>query len=201
LERGMQRLSNSISIIICGIAAYFALHWGTDALMILASPLHGMDNAAFTHIVNGFGRLFNLNQDGIVVCAAAFGAAKLGVASIFTLYLVRRLTGIAGEEPDHDLLEAGLVLVVVTIAALAAPLVFDEAASVLNQFRVPLWLVGLAATLSMVERVARSDEPSRLHTWAAQARAIPATLPRPRGNVSALRWNQLRREANLDCRR
>jgi hypothetical protein len=193
--------SNSISIIICGIAAYFALHWGTDAVMILASPLHGMENAAFTHIVNAFGRLFNLSQDGILICAAAFGAAKLGVASIFTLYLVRRLTGIAGEGPDHDLLEAGLVLVVVTIAALAAPLVFDEVASVLNQFRVPLWLVGLAATLTMVERAARGDEPSRLHAWASQPRAIPATLPRPRAGVSALRWNQLRREANLDCRR
>lgn len=194
-----QRLSNSISIIICGIAAYFSLHWGTDAVMILASPLHGMDNAAFTHIVNGFARLFGLSADGMIICAAAFGAAKLGVASIFSLYLVRRLTGFAGETTDHDLLEAGLILVVVTIAALAAPLVFDEAATVLNQFRVPLWLVGLAATLTMVERAAQSDEPSRLHSWAAQMRAIPATLPRARGRVSAMRWNQLRRDANLDC--
>lgn len=195
----MQRLSNSISIIICGIAAYFALHWGTDAVMILASPLHGMDNAAFTHIVNGFGRLFGLSQDGIVICATAFGTAKLGVASIFALYLVRRLTGIADQQTDHDLLEAGLILVVVTIAALAAPLVFDELATVLNQFRVPLWLVGLAATLTMVERAAQSDEPSRLQTWTAQARAIPATLPRARSGVSAMRWNQLRRDANIDC--
>jgi hypothetical protein len=167
--------------------------------MILTSPSHGMDNASFAHIVNGFGRLLRLNAHGIIICASVFGAAKLGVASVFALYLVRRLTGIAGEEPDHDLLEAGLILVVVTIAALAAPLVFDEAASVLNQFRVPLWLVGLAATLTMVERAAGSEEPSRLQNWTAQMRPIPASLPRARAGVSAMRWNQLRREANIDC--
>ncbi len=198
----MSGLSKSISVIVCGIAAYFALHWGSDALMILVSPLHGMELVSFAHIIEGFRRAFGLTQQGAIVCASVIGAAKLGVALIFSLYLVRRLTGIAGGHPDHDLLETGLILVVATIAALAAPLVFDEAAGVLNQFRVPLWLVGLAATLTMVERAATSSEPdSRLALWKAQAVTIPAMLPRQRGRVSAMRWNQLRRDANIDCGR
>jgi hypothetical protein len=198
----MRGLSNSISLIVCGIAAYFALHWGSEAVMILASPLYGMDVASFAHIVAGFRQAFGLTQDGMIVCAAALGAMKLGVAAIFALYLARRLTGITGSRSDHDLLEAGLVLVVVTIAVLAVPVVFDEPASLLNQFRVPLWLVGLAATLTMVERAAAECEPrSRFAMCEESTRAIPATLPRQRGRVSAMRWNQLRREANLDCGR
>ncbi len=197
----MRRLSNSISIIICGIAAYFALHWGTDAVLIFASPLHGMESDSFARIVESFARTFSLSPERMLICATAFGALKFGVAGIFAVYLVRRLTGLAGVAPDHDLLEAGLVLVVVTIATMALPFVVTESATALNQFRVPLWLVGLAATLTMVERAAESEPASRVRTWERErgSHPIPATLPRQRGRVSALRWNELRRQANLDC--
>lgn len=195
----MARLSSSITIIVCAIAAYFMLHWGTDAIGIVASPMHGMDKPTFAHVVQNFARMFGLTQTGAIVCAVTFGTAKLGVAAIFSIYLLRRLTGIGDGEADHDLLEAGLVLVVVTVAAMALPLVTDENPAALNQFRVPLWLVGLAATFTMLERAVTHEAPSRAKTWNYDA--IPATLPPQRGRVSAMRWNQLRREANIDCGR
>ena len=195
----MQSLSNSVSIIVCGVAAYFALHWGSEALAIFASPLHGMDKPHFANVVQHFARMLELTQAGAITCAVTFGAAKLGVAILFTLYLVRRVTGMGDPAADHDLLEAALILVVATIAAMALPFVLDEGASDLNQFRVPLWLVGLAATFTMIERAVMSETQSRATTWAREARPIPATLPRQRGRVSAMRWNQLRRDANIDC--
>jgi hypothetical protein len=195
----MQRLSNSISIIVCGIAAYFALHWGSEALAIIASPLHGMDKPSFAHVVQHFARMLGLTQAGVIICAVTFGAAKLGVAILFALYLIRRATRMGDAASDHDLLEFALILVVATIAAMALPFVLTEGASDLNQFRVPLWLVGLAATFTMIERAVASEVQSRSLTWAREAQAIPATLPRQRGRVSAMRWNQLRRDANVDC--
>ncbi len=194
----MERLSNSISIIVCGIAAYFALHWGSEALVIFASPLHGMDKPAFAHIVQNFARMLNLTQDGAIICAAAFGAAKLGVMLVFAIYLARRITGIGNREANYDLLETGLILVVATIAAMALPLVLEESATALNQFRVPLWLVGLAATFTMVERAVTSETASRTTTWARETQPIPALLPRQRGRVSAMRWNLLRQQANVE---
>ncbi len=196
----MRRLSSSISIIICGIAVYFALHWGSEAVRIFVSPVHGLEDAWFAKIVYGLGWLLSLSPDGLLVCAAAFGALKLGVAVIFAVYLAQRIGGFCGGTADHDLLEAGLILTVLTIAALALPLILDEPATALNQFRVPLWLVGLAATLTMVERAAAAEPARRESLWEREvaARVLAANpLPRRRGRASALRWNLLRRDAKL----
>lgn len=198
------RVSNSISIIICGVAAYFALHWGSDAVMIFTSPLHGLDNQNFSHSIRSYAQLLGLTGEGKLVIAAIFGALKLGTAAIFALYLARRLTFASDAEIDHDLLEAALVLVVITIAVLATPLVFEEQGKILNQFRVPLWLVGLAATLTLIERAAgdEADASSRVKT-AERERAVQfarAGLMLGRRGVGALRWNRLRAEANVDPR-
>jgi hypothetical protein len=201
MESVMRQLSGSISLIVCGIALYFALHWGLDAFRIFMSPIYGLEDANFARIVYGIGRMANLGPEGLMRSAAFFGALKLGVATIFVIYLVHRLTGLGQGIPEHDLLEAGLVLVVVTVGALALPAFLQDAGIVLNQFRVPLWLVGLAATLTMVERAAQ-NEPARTRLATCEneiaARTIEAGCLAPvRGRVSAIRWNLLRREANL----
>jgi len=196
------RVSNSISIIICGVAAYFALHWGSDAVMIFVSPMHGLDNESFSRSVRGFAQLFGASSEGMLLLAALFGAMKLGTAAIFALYLARRLVFSGDENVDHDLLETALVLVVTTVALLALPFIFVDSGMILNQFRVPLWLVGLAATLTLIERAVKdeADDPSRVKTIEREraVRFAHASLMLGRRGVGALRWNRLRAEANID---
>ena len=75
----------------------------------------------------------------------------------------------------------------------AAPALLEAAPQFLAQHRPALWLCGLAATLSMIERVLQSEERSRLATTVAET-PMGAQPPR-RGTASALRWDYLRRLA------
>jgi hypothetical protein len=72
----------------------------------------------------------------------------------------------------------------------ALPALLEAAPHLLAPHRPALWLAGLAATLSMIERVTQSEEFMR-----AAVRSPIVTLPPRRARVSALRWDYLRREA------
>jgi hypothetical protein len=193
----MRRLSSSIPLIICGVALYFTLHWGLDAIRILASPINGLDEQGFARIVLAIARS---GEWPPLAVAVFFGAMKLGAAIAFAVYLAHRLCSLGDAEPRHEILETGLVLVTVTIFAMALPVFVQDPGHAFDQYRVSLWMVGLAATLSMVER-ACALKPLSSRTDIADYEAailarIPA-LPRPRGRVSALRWNLLRQQARL----
>ena len=48
-------------------------------------------------------------------------------------------------------------LVVVSTIVVATPAILQGASDIMVQERLPLWLVGLAATLSMIERLPDAD--------------------------------------------
>lgn len=194
----MWHLPNAIRVIIMCVAFYFALHWGIDAIHIFRSPVYGLDDPLLAQIVHGIGRVMQLTPDGMVRCAAFFGALKLTIAGVFTIYLMDRMRGLWGEhKPNHELLDSALVLVVLSTFAAALP-VFVDAPHLLAQFRVPLWMASLAATLSMLERAADAEDHSRVKTIEREisSRRKPELPPR-RGDVHALRWDILRRDANI----
>ena len=103
---------------------------------------------------------------------------------------------IARASIDHELLDAAALLAVCSTVVVAMPALLEATPQLLAPHRPALWLAGLAATLSMIERVAESEDFMRV--------AVPSpivALPPRRGRVSALRWDYLRREARglLDC--
>jgi hypothetical protein len=106
---------------------------------------------------------------------------------------------------SHDLLDAGLILVVMVTMVVAMPAIMQGASDILVQGRLPLWLVGLAATLSMIERFPETEDRApgrveRLFSWYARRvrKGRPVTItPAVRGGTSPERWTQLRDTAGL----
>ena len=53
----MHTLSRAAAAMIVGIALYFTLSWGTEALRILNSPTYGLEEVWRSQIVFAIGRL------------------------------------------------------------------------------------------------------------------------------------------------
>lgn len=199
----MRWFPRAVPYLICSVAVYFALWFGLEALRIFLSPVYGLDDPAFAHIVRGIGYRVDLASAGLPKLAAFFGAVKLAIATLFAVYLVNRLCTFWREELEHEILDAGLVLVVLVTIVAAIPALFDGAVNLLAQYRLPLWLAGLAATLSMIERLKDDKDLTRVGALEAEAGArrvfTTIALPAQRCGVSALRWNILRKSANLSA--
>jgi hypothetical protein len=201
----MRWLPTAIPILIAIIALDFALVFGFEAWRIFTSPVYGLDKPAFASLVYGIGRLADVKAQGLVKIAAFFGAVYLTISLVFALHIGSRIGALRGGRISHDLLDAGLILAVVSTLVAATPAILAGATDILVQERLPLWLVGLAATLSMIERLPEADAPlpafiermaRRLH--ARQSRQdIHAVSPPVREGTSPHRWDSLRDDAGM----
>lgn len=191
-------LPKSIPFLVVSISLYFTLSFSIEAMRILASPVHGLDLPGFAHVVHGIGRRFGMEAAGLIRLAAFLGAVKLLVAALFAVYLVSRIKSLMGHEAEHEVVDAAVLLVAAVTVVAAMPALIDGEATLLAEHRLPLWLGGLAVTLSMIERVV-VDEKASERTAAARQRltVYDVTLPPKRNGVSTLRWDALRRTANV----
>jgi MFS family permease len=187
----MRRFSVAIPVLVTGICLYFVFVFGRDAIMIFSSPIWGLENNMFARAVYDIGRLADLGPGGLVQLAAFLGALKLAVAVVFALHLADRFRPSRETEINHELLDAGSLLAVCVTFIMAMPALLESTPQFLAPHRPALWLAGLAATLSMIERIAESEKFFRPATVPSAIVALP---PR-RGRTSALRWDYLRRNA------
>jgi hypothetical protein len=186
----MRRFSATIPFLVTGVCLYFVVVFGRDAIAIFSSPIWGLENSDFARAVYDIGRLFDFGPAGLVKLAAFLGALKLTVAAVFALHLADRFRPNRAGDINHELLDAGALLAVGTTFVLAMPALLEATPQFLAPHRPALWLAGLAATLSMIERVAEAGDLKPV------AIAVPADAMPPRRNgVSTLRWEALRREA------
>jgi hypothetical protein len=188
----MRWLPTAIPILIAVIAIDFAMVFGFEAWRIFTSPVYGLDKPAFASLVYGIGRLADMNGQGLVKLAAFFGAVYLTTSLVFVLHIGSRIGALRSGRISHDLLDAGLILAVMSTLVAATPAILGGATDILVQERLPLWLVGLAATLSMIERLPEGDAPlpafvermaSRLHARQSRADA-QAVSPIARDDAS-----------------
>ena len=186
----MRRFSVAIPFLVTGVCLYFVVAFGREALTIFTSPIWGLENNDFARSVFGLGRFAGLGPAGLAQLAAFFGAMKLAIAIVFAMHLVDRFRPYREGEINHELLDAAALLAVCTTFVMAMPAMLESSPQLLAPHRPALWLAGLAATLSMIERVAESEtlKPVAVTT---EVMALP---PRRRG-VTAMRWDYLRREA------
>jgi hypothetical protein len=201
----MRWLPKVVPVLIAIIAIDLAMVFGFEAFRILSSPIYGLDQRAFSKLVYGIAWLFGAGPQGLFNLAAFFGAVYLTIAAVFTLHLGNRLGALRGMRLSHDLLDAGMILVVVAALVAATPAIMQGASDVMIQGRLPLWLVGLAATLSMIERLPQTDtrRPGRAELWwsrfAARRSGRNAHIVSPaiRDRAVPQRWNDLRSEAGM----
>ncbi len=137
---------------IPGVALYFTLFWGFEALRMLTSPTYGLEDVWRSQFVFAIGRLFELGPMGLIKLAAFFGTLKLAVAIICVVHIADRLRCLAGGKPASEVLEGGLILVVLVIIASAGPAVWAQNADLVREQAIQLLLAALATALCMIER-------------------------------------------------
>jgi len=153
----MRRFSVAIPVLVTGICLYFVFVFGREAFMIFSSPIWGLENDTFARAVYDIGRIADLGPGGLVRLAAFLGALKLAVAIAFALHLIDRLRPFRDNEINHELLDAAALLAVCSTFIAAMPALLESSPQFLAPHRPALWLAGLAATLSMIERIAESE--------------------------------------------
>jgi hypothetical protein len=111
-EDSVQKISTATASIIVLIALYFTLSWGYEALRILTSPSYGFEDVSRSQFLFGIGRVFDLSPTGLIKLAAFFATLKLAVACICALHIADRARCFMRGQPNSEILEAGLILVV-----------------------------------------------------------------------------------------
>jgi hypothetical protein len=142
-----------------------------------------------------------------VLLAMFFGAIYAAIAGLCSLHLASRLNALRGGRVSHESLDAALILIVMATLAAATPAMLHGASDFLIQQRLPMWMVGLAATLSMIERLPESENSEPAGFWErkllgmihrrSQAASLPV-VPAQREGASTARWDALRNEAGMN---
>ena len=177
----MRKLSGAAVAMILAIALYFTLFWGFDALRILTSPTYGLEDVWRSQFVFAIGGLFGLSPIGLLKLAAFFGALKLAVAGICAVHILDRLGALVGGKADSEVLEGGLILVVLICIVSVGPAVWSQSAELVREDTVQLMLAAVATALCMVERnygrPAENANPVVVTELAATPRGAPWFAP------------------------
>jgi hypothetical protein len=167
--------------IIIGVACYFTLFWGYDALRILTSPTYGLDDVWRSQFIFAIGRLFSLGPIGLIKLAAFFGALKLAVAAICAVHILDRLRALIGGKANSDVLEGALIMVVLISIASVGPAVLSQSAELVREDTIQLMLAAVAIALCLVERSyggsAENAKPAVVGELTATPRGAPWYAP------------------------
>ncbi len=148
----MRKASGIAAALIMVIALYYTLFWGFDALRVLTSPTYGLEDVWRSQFVFGVGHMFNLSPMGLIKLAAFFGVMKLATAAVFAVHIADRLRGMVQGEANPEILEAGLIMVVLLSIAAVAPALWSQNIELVREQTIQLLLAGLAAALTIIER-------------------------------------------------
>jgi len=177
----MRKLSGAAVAIIVGVAFYFALSWGIDGFRVLTSPSYGLDDVWRSQFVFAIGSIFGLSPVGLIKLAAFFGAVKLAVAAVCAVHILDRLRALIGGKPDPDILEGGLILVVLISIVSVGPAIWSHNAELVRETTIQLLLAAIATALSLLERSSsrpvEAPEPAVITELAATPRGAPWYSP------------------------
>ena len=111
---------------------------------------------------------------GLIKLAAFFGTLKLAVAAICAVHIADRLRCLAGGKPASEVLEGGLILVVLITIASVGPAVWSQNTELVREHVLQLALAALATALCIVER---SYQTGQNETAADRVDATPRGAP------------------------
>ena len=174
----MRKASAGTVAMILGVALYFTLFWGYDALRVLTSPTYGLEDVWRSQFVFGVGSYFHLEPMGLIRLAAFFGTVKLAVAILCAIHLADRLRALAGGTANSEVLEGGLILVVLISIVSAGPALMTHNADLFREQVIQLLLALIATALSLVERSYASKATIRMMPGAVTVDTSVAAAPR-----------------------
>jgi hypothetical protein len=118
----------------------------------MASRTCGVRNLFFA-----IGRLFNLGPIGLIKLAAFFGALKPAIACICIIHIADRFRCMMRGHPDSKIMEAGLILVAISFAAIG-PAFSTHTSDLMREHAVRLQIAAFAIGLCIFERARTSHE-------------------------------------------
>jgi len=148
----MRRLNGVAVALITGLAFYFCLFWGSEALGMMTSSTWGLDQGGRVQFVYVIGTLVGLAPLGLIKLAAFFAALKLAIAVICGLHILGRFRSLIFGKAEVDVLEAALVLIVVISIVAVGPAVWAQNVELARDYTLQLLLAGLVAALCLLER-------------------------------------------------
>jgi hypothetical protein len=102
--------------------------------------------------VFAIGSQFNLSPIGLIKLAAFFGALKLAVAGICAVHIFDRMRAFVGGKADSEILEGGLILVVLISIVSVGPAVWSQNGELVREGTIQLLLAAIATAFCLVER-------------------------------------------------
>jgi hypothetical protein len=177
-EESVQKISTATASIIVLIALYFTLSWGYEALRVLTSPSYGFEDVWRSQFLFGIGRLFDLGPVGLIKLSAFFATLKLAVACICALHIADRARCYMRGQPNSEILEAGLILVVLISIASVGPASWAHSADLMREHTYQLLFAAIATGLCIFERnyahrAERSDARPQPTVDVAATKAAP----------------------------
>ncbi len=167
----MQKISLASMAIILAIALYFTLFWGYDGLRVLTSPSYGLEEVWRSQFIFSIGRIFGFGPIGLIKLAAFFGALKLAVACICAIHIADRFRCMTRGKANSEILEAGLILVVLISIVSVGPAVWSNSTDLMREHTFQLLFAGIAAALCIVERTyTRTNETTNPVPVTSQSR-------------------------------
>ena len=168
----MRKLSAAAVAMVLAIALYFTLFWGFEALRMLTSPTYGLEDVWHSQFVFEIGRLFGLSPMGLIRLAAFLATLKLAAAAICAVHIGDRFRALSGGKAQPEILEAGLMLVVVISIASVGPAIWLHNADLVREQVIQLLLAAIATALCMLER-SYERACKQASPLAARAPAVP----------------------------
>jgi hypothetical protein len=148
----MRKLSNVTVALIVGVALYFTLVWGLDAVRMLSSPSYGLEDVWRSQFVFVIGSYVGLGPLGLLKLAAFFAALKLAVAAVCAVHVLDRLRAFIRGKADSEVLEGALILVVLVNIIAVGPSVWSQNVELVREEALQLLLAAVGAALCLVER-------------------------------------------------
>jgi hypothetical protein len=148
----MKKFNNAAAAAIIAIALYFTFIWGYDGWSVLTSPNYGLEDIWRSQFVFSIGSLFALTPIGLIKLAAFFGTMKLAVACICGLHILDRARHITRGQANSDVLEAGLILIVLITIASIGPASWAHNTDLVREYWLQLLFASLATGLCILER-------------------------------------------------
>ncbi len=148
----MRRLNGVAVALITALAFYFCLFWGSEALRMMTSSTWGLDEGGRVQFVYVIGALMGLAPLGLIKLAAFFAVLKLAIAVICGLHILDRFRSLIAGKAEVDVLEAGLILIVVISIVSVGPAVWAQNVELARDYTLQLLLAGLLAALCLIER-------------------------------------------------
>jgi len=161
----MRKLNSVAVAAATGLAFYFTLFWGADALHMIASSTWGLDEAERAQFLFIIGAMLKLTPIGLIKLAAFFAVVKLAIASICGLHILDRAGALVTGKTTIGLIHVSLALIVVVSIIVIGSEVWAQNVEFARDYVLQLVLAGLAGGICLVEWYTRGNHSSEFSLY------------------------------------